>query len=69
MENLATVANSAKSLTVVERLCILDVCGGPGYTSATFGVCANINQRRSREWLKAFTSDYNDPSHHVNIID
>ena len=68
MERLATVANSVKLLTVVEKLCIIDDCGGPGYASATFGVYANINQRRNRKRLKAFTSDSNNPSHYVNVI-
>ena len=63
MESLAIVVNGVKSLTVVEKLCILDVCGGPGYSSATFRIYANINQRRNRERLKAFTCDSNKHSH------
>ena len=67
MESLATVVNGVKSLTVVEKRCILDVWGGPGYSSATFGVYANINQKRSCERLKAFTFDSNEPSHYLNV--
>ena len=66
MESLATVVNGVKSLTVVEKHCILDVWGGPGYSSATFGVYTNINQR-SCERLKAFTSDSNELSHYANV--
>ena len=31
-ERLATLAKSGKSLTVVAKLSIFDICGGPGYT-------------------------------------
>lgn len=45
IESFTTIVNGQKPLIILAKLCILDVCAGPRYTSSTSFLSINVVKR------------------------
>ena len=45
IESFTTIVNGQKPLIILAKLCILDVCAGPRYTSSTSFFSINVVKR------------------------
>ena len=51
IESFTTIVNGQKPLIILAKLCILDVCAGPRYTSSTSFFSINVVKRVIPEQL------------------